>query len=67
MQYKIAKVVIPAETSSIASSKTEEACSELEAEVQGLIDLGWELAGGANISATKLGHIMMTQTLIRMV
>lgn len=53
MQYKIAKVVMPAETSSIASAKTEEACSALEAEVQSLIETGWQLAGGAQISLIK--------------
>lgn len=65
MQYKIVRIVVPAETSSAATSKTEEACSSLEAEVQLLLDTGWQLTGGAQIAATKLGHIMMVQTMER--
>ena len=65
MQYKIVQTVVPAETSAAATSKTKEAASAIEIEIQQLIDAGWELAGGAQIAATKLGHIMLIQTMTK--
>ncbi len=63
MQYKIESLVVSAETTAQFEESVKLATASLKEKVQLSLSEGWELQGGAQITATKLGHIAIIQTM----
>ncbi len=65
MEYKIVSVVVAHETTDSSTRRVNEAIEELQALVLTEITNGFSPLGGVAISATRLGHTTVIQTLTK--